>query len=359
VDSQTTLAQAPARVSPVRQPTPHSVCQPVRKSVTLVDDEPYALDILVRAARSWEFDCQGAASAEEAIRLLEVNPTPIVVTDLRMPGMGGVWLVQEVQRRWPGTSIIVVTAGQDEDGLAKCLYAGAHHYFLKPINFDEFRHALDSTLRAYTLRRDEDRYRRRLEHALQRQRRQLKTTFFSAIDSLVRTIEARDPYTSGHSRRVCRYAVGLGRRLNLDERRIKRLALAAKLHDIGKIGLPEGILNKPGTLSPAEIGEVRDHPVVGERILAPIIRNREVLAAIRHHHERLDGDGYPDGLRGDAIPLLARIITVADCFDALTTSRAYRAALTPAAALDILRTDAGRQFDPELVPAFTRMVQCG
>jgi response regulator RpfG family c-di-GMP phosphodiesterase len=331
----------------------------VRKSVTLVDDEPYALDILVRAARSWDFDCQGASSAEEAIRLLEVNPTPIVVTDLRMPGMGGVWLVQEVQRRWPGTSIIVVTAGQDEDGLAKCLYAGAHHYFLKPINFDEFRHALDSTLRAYTLRRDEDRYRRRLEHALQRQRRQLKTTFFSAIDSLVRTIEARDPYTSGHSRRVCRYAVGLGRRVNLDERRVKRLALAAKLHDIGKIGLPEGILNKPGALSPAEIGEVRDHPVVGERILAPIIRNREILAAIRHHHERLDGDGYPDGLRGDAIPLLARIITVADCFDALTTSRAYRAALTPAAALDILRSDAGRQFDPELVPAFTRMVQCG
>lgn len=328
-----------------------------RRRVTLVDDEPHSLDVLVRAARSWDFDCQSAHSAEDALALLERQPTPIVVTDLRMPGRGGVWLVQEIQKRWPETSIIVITAGQDEDALAQCLVAGAHHYFLKPINFDEFHHALKSTMRSYQHRREKEKYRRRLEQSLDRQRRELRRTFFSAIDCLVRTLEARDPYTSGHSLRVRDHALELGRRLGLSPRRLKRLSLAAKLHDIGKVGLAEGILNKPAALSVEEYANVRDHPEIGARILAPIIRSKEVLAAIRHHHERFDGGGYPDGLRGGNIPYLARVITVADCFDALTSARAYRACLSREAALDIMRLDAGKQFDPEMLPAFVEMIR--
>ncbi|MCI0681094.1 MAG: response regulator [Gemmataceae bacterium] len=334
----------------------HTVHPSDRRRVTLVDDEPYALDVLMRAARSWNFDCQAAASAEEAVALLERQPTPIVVTDLRMPGRGGVWLVQEIQKRWPDTSIIVITAGQDDDALSQCLVAGAQHYFLKPINFDEFHHALTSTMRSYLHRREKEKNRRRLEQSLDRQRRELRRTFFSAIDCLVRTLEARDRYTSGHSLRVRDYSARLGQRLGLSPRRLKRLSLAAKLHDIGKVGLAEGILNKPTALSPEEYSNVRDHPVIGERILAPIIRSQEVLAAIRHHHERFDGNGYPDGLRGADIPYLARVITLADCFDALTSSRAYRAALSPKAALDIMRSEAGRQFDPDMLPAFVSLV---
>lgn len=328
-----------------------------RRRVTLVDDEAHALDVLLRAARSWEFDCQSARCAEEAVALLERQPTPIVVTDLRMPGRGGVWLVKEVQKRWPETSIIVITAGLDDDALSQCLVAGAHHYFLKPINFDEFRHALDSTLRSYHHRREREKHRRQLQRSLARQTRKLRQTFFSAIDSLVRTLEARDPYTSGHSRRVRALALGLGNRLGLGPRQLKRLSLAAKLHDIGKVGLAEGILNKPTALSTEEYSSVRDHPVIGERILTPIIRSRDVLAAIRHHHERFDGGGYPDGLQGASIPYLARIITVADCFDALTSSRAYRAGLSQEAALDVLCRDSGKHFDPALVPVFVDMIK--
>src|SRR5205823_12904471 len=131
-------------------------------------------------------------------------------------------------------------------------------------------------------------------------------------------------------------ALKLGRAIGLDARARKRMSLAAKLHDIGKVGLPEAILNKPGALSAAEFAVVREHPVAGERILSPIIRDPVVLAAIRSHHERYDGNGYPDRLAGDAIPLLARVIALADCYDALTSARAYRSAVSPTAALAIL-----------------------
>jgi putative nucleotidyltransferase with HDIG domain len=327
-----------------------------QRAVTLVDDEPAALDVLVRATRAFRFDCQAAASAEQAIDLLEQQPTPLVVTDLRMPGRGGLWLVQEVRRRWPEIGIIVVTAGID-DTLDGCLHCGVLHYLLKPVRLDEFQHALQSSWHGQALLRERQRYQQLLERTVSRQTQKLKQTFLSAIDSLVRTLEARDAYTSGHSMRVRHYALKLARALGLDGATRKRLSLAAKLHDIGKVGLPEAILNKPGTLTETEFAVVRDHPVAGERILSPIIRDPLVLAAIRSHHERFDGFGYPDGLIGEQTPLLARVIAVVDCFDALTSARAYRSALPIPAALDILAEEAGTHFDPRLVPPFIDLIR--
>jgi response regulator RpfG family c-di-GMP phosphodiesterase len=327
-----------------------------RTAVTLVDDELSALDVLSRAARSWRFECQVATSAEQAVGLLERHLTPVVVTDLRMPGRGGVWLVREVQRRWPEVAVIVVTAGQDSDAVSDCLSAGAHHYFLKPINLDEFRHALEATLRSYRVQRERERYRRRLERTVRHRTAQARHTFLSAIDSLVRTLEARDPYTSGHSLRVRDYALRLAAALGLDERQRKQLSLAAKLHDIGKVGVPEAVLHKAEPLSPLEFALVREHPLIGERILSPIIRSRAVLAAIRGHHERYDGQGYPDRLAGQDIPLLARLIAVADCYDALTSSRAYRRPLPRPQALELIAAGAGTQFDPALSQAFLRVM---
>jgi putative two-component system response regulator len=325
-------------------------------TVTVVDDEPLVLDMLVRAARSWKYECQAATSAEQAVKLLEKNQTPILVTDLNMPEKDGIWLVREVHQRWPDVSIIVITAGQDSDAAIKCLNAGAHRYFLKPIKLDEFRHALDSTLRTYQLQREHDNYHQYLEATVRRQTRQLRRNFMSTIDSLVRTLEARDPYTSGHSLRVRQYALRLADALNLSRKSRKLLSLAAKLHDLGKIGVPEAILNKPGLLTEDEFKVVRTHPVIGERILGPVIRNRVVLSAIRGHHERFDGHGYPDGLSGDNIPLLARILTVPDCFDALTTARAYRVALPVSEALEVLREGAGKQFQMDICMRFIDMI---
>src|SRR4051794_12881578 len=173
-------------------------------TVTVVEDEPLAMDVIVRAASSWRFTCQTAGTAEQAMVLLEKQLTPIVLTDLRMPGRGGVWLVREIQKRWPDISVIVLTAGQDYDAVSECLTAGAHQYFLKPIKLDELRHALESTLRYYNSQRERDHYRKQLEHTVQKQTKRIQRTFLSAIDSLIRTLEARDSYTSGHSLRVRR-----------------------------------------------------------------------------------------------------------------------------------------------------------
>lgn len=345
-DNLLTSRSASAPASPSRSALP---------SVTIVDDEPMALDVLVRAARSWQYQCQSASTAEQAVQLLERNLTPVVVTDLRMPGRGGLWLVREVRRRWPQVGIIVLTAGHDPDATAECLAAGAHHYFFKPIKLDEFRHVLETTWRTYHLDRENHQRRSALERAVSRQTRRVRRTFLSAITSLARTMEERDPYTAGHSRRVQGYALRLADAIGLDARQRKQLNLAAQLHDLGKVAVPDAILHKPAALTAEEMEVVRQHPGAGERILAPVVHNRTVLAAIRGHHERLDGSGYPDGLRGDKVPLLARLISIPDCFDALTTSRAYRAALPVEQALEILREGSGHHFEPAFVRAFVEI----
>jgi HD-GYP domain-containing protein (c-di-GMP phosphodiesterase class II) len=196
----------------------------------------------------------------------------------------------------------------------------------------------------------------RLERQARLQARRLRRTFLSAIDSLVRLQEECDPCTAGHSRRVRVYALRLAEAVGLGPRQRAHLSLAAKLHDIGKAGVPEAILHKPDALTPDEGNIIRLHPVIGERILAPIVRSRAVLSAVRGHHERLDGSGYPDGLRGEQIPLLARLLAVPDCFDALTSSRAYRAALPVSQALGALCAGAGTHFQPEFVQAFLRVM---
>jgi len=179
---------------------------------------------------------------------------------------------------------------------------------------------------------------------------------WAAIDSLVRALEARDPYTKNHSMHVRDHALGLAEELGWSDRERQQLDQAAKLHDIGKLGLPEEILNKPGRLTVAEMAKVREHPIIGVHILSPIIRSQTVLAAIRGHHERFDGRGYPDGLAGEAITLEARIIAIADCFDALVSSRAYRLPLPRQAALELIHAGAGTQFDPYLVATFLRLL---
>lgn len=185
-----------------------------------------------------------------------------------------------------------------------------------------------------------------------RLRDELNETFYNTMQALAETIEMRDPYTGGHTRRVMEYSLAIGRRIGLTRREMVRLRLAAILHDIGKIGVRDIILLNPGRLTCEEFGEMRKHPEFGAAVLSRIKKLRGVIPGIKYHHERYDGSGYPEGLKGEAIPLLARIIAVADAFDAMTTNRPYRRGLSRENALAELQEHSGRQFDPMVVKAF-------
>jgi response regulator RpfG family c-di-GMP phosphodiesterase len=321
-----------------------------------VEDEPSITELMSRALRLWDHDFQVCTNAEDAISLLQKHPTPILLTDLGMPGQGGLWLVRETRERWPEMMVIVMTGNQDVGSAVECLNAGAHQYLFKPVDLQQLRRVLDNALETIRLRREHKDYQQRLEATVRRQTRKIRRLFLSGINSLIRALEARDPYTSGHSQRVRSSSVALARSLKMSRTEVRQISLAAALHDIGKVAIPEAILNKPGKLTPDEWLAIQAHPVTGENILRPIIHSKAIRAGIRGHHERLDGCGYPDGLEGDEIHVFARIISVADYFDAITSARPYREAMHLAEACRVLHEAAGSQLEPQFVEVFLNEV---
>jgi HD-GYP domain-containing protein (c-di-GMP phosphodiesterase class II) len=186
-----------------------------------------------------------------------------------------------------------------------------------------------------------------------------RETFLGITVAFAEALEKRDNYTGGHTRRVCDYSLSIARQLGLDNAQIEELRLSAILHDIGKIGVADRILQKPGKLEQDEFAEMSSHPSLGSDILANMKSLRKMLGGVRHHHEKFDGTGYPDGKKGDQIPLVARIISVADAFDAMTSSRAYRKALSVETAISELNNFSGSQFDPDVVAAFMQAYHSG
>ena len=183
--------------------------------------------------------------------------------------------------------------------------------------------------------------------------------FFSTVVSLASAVDAKDAYTHGHSQRVALYSGQLAREVGFDVQELERLELSAVLHDVGKIGVPEAVLNKPDRLTPTEMAAMRSHPSKGAEILSSIRAMRDIVPGVLHHHERFDGGGYPNGLKGQNIPLLARIILIADTFDAMTSSRPYRSALPVQVAVDEIKRCSGTQFDPRLAELFVDLVERG
>ena len=197
-------------------------------------------------------------------------------------------------------------------------------------------------------------YQQHLEDKVTEQAGKIRASFLNAIRALAYALEARDIYTSGHSQRVADISAAIARELDLSEESIDRIVLAGQFHDIGKIGVRESILNKPGGLTNEEFQHVQKHPEVGERILSPIAGDEEILKFIRNHHDRFDGIGYPDRLKGYQLPLGARILAVADAYEAMTSERPYRKAISDEAACAELERCKETQFDPEVVDAFLR-----
>ena len=311
-------------------------------SVLAVDDDPRVLEGLASALGRLGYDVWQALDGETALILATEQQPDVILLDVLMPGMDGYEVCrrlreQETTRLIP---VIFLTGQSSREAKIKGLRIGASDFLGKPTDLMELEARVRNLVRFHQLTRDLDSAER-------------------ILFSIARMIEARDEGTGEHCERLAQLAVALGRELALDADDLKTLRRGGYLHDIGKLGIPDAVLLKPGTLTPEEWDVMRQHVDIGVEICSPLRSLKPVLPIIRHHHERWDGSGYPDGLAGEEIPYLARVFQVVDVFDALTSDRCYRQALTTVEALDTLHqeTFAKHWWDPEIVPRFAELVR--
>ena len=314
--------------------------------VLVVDDAEGIRVALEECLRVHGYEVVSATSGAEALELLRTDRFDLLLTDQAMPGLSGLELTAAAVRIHPTVPVVMLTGHTDLDLTRRSLGFGASDFITKPINIQELPIVIERNLT-----------RRRLEIARLKERE--AQVLFAAIKALASAVDAKDPYTARHSMDVSRLSLSLASSLGLTGDEPYLLELAAWMHDVGKIGVPDLILTKPAALSSEEAALIRAHPAKGSEIVGQIEELREVATAIRHHHERFDGRGYPDGLAGQAIPLPSRIIAVADAFEAMTADRSYRRGMGVQRAVCELQQGSGTQFDPILVEIFVREVVPG
>ncbi len=305
--------------------------------ILVVDDQKANIDLLKVLLR--EYYIVEATDGRSALRIIMNEMPDLVLLDVMMPGMDGL-SVLTIIKNTPDTQlipVIIVTALDSTDDRLRIIEKGADDMITRPYNPLLLKARVKALLRLKALQ-DE------LENVQ------------NMVISLAHALEAKDDYSINHSKRTAHFAEMLAQKILPDKTRQEEIRLAALLHDIGRIGIRDSILDKPDELSSDEFDIIKTHPLIGERICSAISVFQPLLPMIRHHHENYDGSGYPDGLKDMDIPLGARIIAIADGYDALTNDRPYRPAYSSQQALAILRERAGRQWDPELVSIFTAMI---
>ena len=334
----------------------------------VVEDEPNMRGFLKDFFEKQNYEVYAAANGEDALQLIRNSRPHLVFLDIGLPGMSGIDVLAHMKKFDNTIKVIMVTAIHDKQKIEEATRLGASDYVIKPFSFDYLKNVALGKVHTQLfedLRKEvqekELLYKEIEKKAdeLQKAYGKLAQTAVQALYALAKALEARDPYTHGHSESVTRYATWIGEKLRgkpgwesvtLDTGKILRNG--GLLHDLGKIGIVDGILNKPGKLTEEEWAQVREHPGKGAHILEGVEEFKEYALVARHHHERWDGKGYPDGLKGKQIPPGARILAVADAYDAMTSDRPYRKAGTPIDAAKELVKYKGTQFDPEAVDAF-------
>ena len=331
--------------------------------ILLVDDEPEIINVLSDLL-SEQYDCSSAGSAEEALALLSEESFHLVISDITMKGMSGLQMVPHVLKVAPQTVVVLVSGAQTIESAVEALRVGAFDYIMKPFDLRQVEAVVKRALEHYELRESKRRYENQLEELVEQRTVELDRALDSVEDAyrvtlkaLAAALETRDHETHGHSQRVVSFSLRLGYELRLDQDQLKSLELGSLLHDIGKIGVPDAILRKPGALDEEEWIKMRKHPLHGQQILCGIEFLEGASRVVAQHHEKWDGSGYPLGLIGEDIDLNARIFAVADAFDALTSDRVYRTAQSYEAAAAELDRCSGQHFDPQVVEAFHRVSQ--
>ena len=339
-----------------------------RHTVLVVDDDPAIRKVLSLGLERLGFTVRLASNGQEALALLTsagLDPD-CVLLDIRMPILSGKEALPKIRGLFPLTPVIMLTAYNDLATGLDAMKNGAFDYLVKPSRMEHIADVIGKAIRyreimreKFELDRKKEEYRLSLERSIESTAlelnetyRKLKTANMQTVQALAETIEAKDQYTQGHCERVKNLSLKLAQRLALPDDQMEALEIAALLHDIGKIGIPERILNKSGPLEPEENEVIKMHPIIGAQILSIVELFAKAVNGVRHHHERWDGQGYPDGIAGEDIDPLARIISLADTFDAMAQTRPYRGALPMETILEEIRAQRSKQFAPEVVDAF-------
>ncbi|MFW6333712.1 MAG: HD domain-containing phosphohydrolase [Desulfosalsimonas sp.] len=328
----------------------HSKVQiPERVPVLVVDDEAPITEMIYQALSKAGYECHTAQNGEQAIEIIKNNPIDVVITDIRMPGISGVELLEKVKAEYD-SDVMVMTGFTENYNYESIVTAGASDFIQKPISFRELMIRLKRVLRMRYLLIERDRINQRLEDSLQ----ELDYAYLDTINRLVSAAEYKDEETGDHILRMSRYCTLIAEKLGLSDEMVKLIRYASPMHDIGKIGIPDNILLKPGKLTDKEFETIKTHTTIGASILAD--SKADVLKVAHEialtHHEKWNGRGYPGGAKEDQIPISGRIVGIADTFDALTSKRPYKDPYPIEVALEIIRSERGESFDPRVADVF-------
>jgi response regulator RpfG family c-di-GMP phosphodiesterase len=325
------------------------------EKILVIDDE-LAPRESIRMVLKDQYDVYTASGALEGLDMMEQDPVDLIVMDIKMPKMDGITALQEIKKKYPDTEVILLTAFASLDTARDAIRFGAFDYLIKPFDKDDVMLVVGKGLekrRTNTcLKQERDKLLFKtsyLEEQVNMARNNIMTCYEGTVKALILTIDAKDRYTFNHSNRVAQLATFLAEAMGVKNKTIKEIEHAASIHDIGKIGIEENILRKNGRLTADEYEEIKKHPAIGVRIVKSVPFLEDAIPVILHHHERYDGKGYPEGIKGEEIPLSARIVVVADAVDAMMSERSYRNALSTERVMHELSSNSGTQFDPEVV----------
>ncbi|MGE0355046.1 MAG: HD domain-containing phosphohydrolase, partial [Gemmatimonadales bacterium] len=299
-------------------------------TVLVVDDEEPIRTALRKFLTQQGYEVATAADGREALAVLHRQKVACMLLDVRLPGVSGVDLVPQIMEMEPNLALLMLTAVNDATSAALCMQRGAMDYLTKPIELNELAKAIQRALRRRATILEQQNLNQWLKEEVavrsaevRSERAKLERLSVATLEALVNALEAKDPYLRGHSARVADLSASIASEMGLPDEQVEAMRMAGRLHDIGKIGIREEVLNKQGPLTSEEYEQVKQHVVIGSQILAPLAHLKDIIAIVRRHHERWDGQGYPDRLEGENIPIGARILGAAEIYDALTTSRPY------------------------------------
>ncbi len=337
--------------------------EPRSDSVLVVDDETGVREVIARWLAGGGYDVQTAATADEALQRVHDRPPAVALCDIRMPGHDGLWLANQIRHDAPETAVIMATGVQDVGSAVTSLRQGVIDYLTKPFGRERLRDSVLRGLEWHKTAWDARRWRESLEHEVDVKRKRLSDAFTAltidsdaSLDGLLSLLTLADRDAYAHAYRVAALAASIGAAMRLPHDQMAALERAALMHDVGKLAMPEAVLRKPAALTVEEQDLIRKHPQIAADLIADIPYLAAASELVRNAHERVDGLGYPNGTLASEVPLGARVIAVADSFDAMTRPRVFRDAITPSQAILELERCAGTQFDPAVVSMFKRIV---